>query len=375
MTARNRLVILTSDGIQLAELADLEAIEYWRVLNDKGGFNIITRSDFDESLLGVDRLIEFWRTPKGGEETLMMVGLLRWWEWFENSDGFELLSFGGPDQNDLLDRRIVAYYAGEDEADKTQEADDLLKAIVRENMGALAPNDEAGRPRAYDADYFSVAPDFAHAPSVSRRFSWRKVFPILKEVAASSRDLGTPLYFDMVPAGASAQFDFRTFINLMGIDRTVTSGLSPIIFSKENGNLGMPKMREDWANEWNYVYGGGQGEETDRVIDPEDDPWRMHRSIWNRREVFQDAREEDTILGVANKAYQRMQQERPLLKFSGKLLDAPQSRFGIDWNFGDKVTAEYRGQFDGVVNAYRVSIDQNGNEDVTARLEVDLATG
>ena len=366
---------MSSDGIQLAELTDLESVEYWRVLNDKGGFNIITRADFDESLLGVDHLIEFWRTPEGGDELLMMVGLLRWWEWLENDDGFEICQLGGPDQNDLLDRRIVAYYAAEDESDKTDFADDMLKAIVRENMGALAPLDQALRPRAYDADYFSVSPDFGHAPTVTRRFAWRKVFPTLKEICESSRNLGTPLYFDMVPGALPAHFDFRTYINLMGIDRTTTSGLSPIVFSKENGNLGTPKLREDWANEQNYVYGGGQGEEDSRTIDPEDDVWRMHRSIWNRRECFQDAREEDTTQGVANKAYQRMEQERPLLKFAGKLLDAPQSRFGIDWNYGDGVTVFYRDEFDGVVDAYRISIDKDGNEDVTARVEVDLATG
>lgn len=372
---RNRLVLMTSDGIQLTELTDLESVEYWRSLNGMGGFHITTREDFEEDYWGVDRLIEIWRTPEGGEEQLMMVGFWRWKEWTENDDQFEIFNMGGPDQNDLLDRRVIAYYAGTAGADKTDFADDMLKAIIRENMGALAPLDEAGRPRAYDADYFSVAPDFGHAPSVSRRFAWRKVFPTLLEICESSRNLGTPLYFDVVPGAIPAHFEFRTYVNLMGVDRTSTSGLSPIVFSKENGNLGKPSLREDWSNEWNYVWGGGQGEGTDRVIDPEDDQWRAHRSIWNRREVFQDAREEDTILGVANKAYQRMQQERPLLKFSAKLLDTPQSIFGVDWDYGDKVTANYRGEYDVLIDAYRISIDRDGNEDVSVRAEVDLATG
>ena len=373
--ARNVMKLFTSDGIQLAELADLESVEYWRVLNGIGGFHVTTREDFDDNWLGVDRLIEFWRTPEGGEERLMMVGFMRWWEWLENEDGFEIMNFGGVDQNDLLDRRIVAYYAGSDGADKTDFADDMLKAIIRENMGALAPLDEAGRPRAYDGNYFTVSPDFGHAPTVTRRFAWRNVFPTLVEICESSRNLGTPLYFDVVPGALPAHFTFNTYVNLLGIDRTFTSGLEPVIFSKENGNLGLPSLREDWSQEWNYIWGGGQGEEDNRVIDPEDDPWRMHRSIWNRRERFQDAREEDTILGVANKAYQRMEQERPLLKFSGKLLDTPQSRFGIEWDYGDKITNRFHGEFDGIVDAYRISIDRDGNEDIGVRMEIDLATG
>lgn len=374
--SRHRIVLLTSDGIQLAEINDYISCEYWRTVNGIGGFQFLMGSNFDDRLIApVDRLIEFWRTPDGGMEQLMMVGFVRWWEWAETADGHELYSFGGPDQNDLIDRRIVAYYAASAQADKIDNADDMIKAIIRENMGSLAPLDEALRPRAYDPNYFTVAPDYGHAPSITRRFAWRKVLPTIQEICDSSRDLGTPLYFEIVPGALSAHFEFRTYINLLGVDRTVTTALSPVIFSVDNGNLAEPKKREDWSDEWNYVYGGGQGEETDRIIDPEDDPWRMHRSIYNRRECFQDAREEDTQIGVANKAYQRMQQDRPKIRYAAKLLDSPQSIFGVHWNYGDKVTARYRGEWDGMINAYRIQLDEDGNEDLTVRLEVDLATG
>lgn len=293
----------------------------------------------------------------------------------ENEAGNEVLHFGGVDQNDLLDRRIVAYAAGTTFADITDEANRMLATIVDRNMGPNAFVDEAGRPRAYDPDHFSVATAASGiAPSVSRRFAWRDVFPILQEIADTSRDLGTPLYFDIVSTGP-ARFEFRTYVNVRGVDRTITTGLNPVVFSKELKNLDSPSMREDWSNEHNYVWGGGQGEEEDRVIDPEDDVFRMHRSIWNRREVFQDAREEDTILGVANKAFRRMQHDRPRLRFTGRLLDTPVSRYGIDWSFGDKVTARYHGEYDGIVDAVRHMIDNEGVEDLTARLEVDLATG
>lgn len=367
--------LYTSDGERLAELEDLERVEYWRALNTIGGFHIITRPDFPTDWLGVDKLIEFWRQPEGGESTLQIVGMMRWWEWMENEAGNEVLHFGGTDQNDLLDRRIVAYAAGNALSDITDEANQMLATIVDSNMGATAFIDEAGRPRALDAAHFTVATVASGtAPSVSRRFAWRDVFPILQEIADASRDLGTPLYFDIVSTGP-ARFEFRTYMNVRGVDRTITSGLNPVIFSKELKNLDSPSMREDWSNEHNYVWGGGQGEEEDRVIDPEDDVFRMHRSIWNRREVFQDAREEDTTLGVANKAFRRMQHDRPRLRFTGRLLDTPNSRYGIDWSFGDKVTARYHGEYDGIVDAVRHMIDNEGVEDLTARLEVDIATG
>jgi hypothetical protein len=377
MSSRHRFPVFTSDGIQIAKINGYISCEYWRVISEIGGFQFIMGPDFDTRNIAfpIDRLIEFWRTPPSGIEQLMMVGFVRWWEWGKTPDGNETFTFGGTDQNGILDRRIIAYNAASAQADKVANGDNMLKAIVRENMGSLAPLDEAGRPRAYDPDYFSCAPDFGHAPSIERRFAWRKVFPTLKEICESSGNLGTPLYFDVVPGAQPAHFEFRTYTNLLGVDRTATTGLNPVVFSEEFGNLAEPKMREDWSEEHDYVYGGGQGEEADRIIDPEDDPWRMHRSIWNRRECFQDAREEDTQIGVANKAYQRMEQDRPKLRFSGKLLDAQQSIFGLHWNYGDKVTARYRYEFDGMINAYRIVLDDDGNEDLTVRLEVDLATG
>jgi hypothetical protein len=251
----------------------------------------------------------------------------------------------------------------------------MIKAIIDENMGPSAPNDEAGRPRAYDANYFSIMADTTEGPSVTRSFAWRFVLPTIQEISKSSRDLGSPLYFDMVPSATPAVFEFQTFIPYIGVDRSMSSPV-PVIFSKEMQNLGSPKWEEDWFDERNYVYGGGQGEKDNRIIDPEDDVWRMHKSIWNRRECFQDAREESTQQGVANKAFERMQKERPVVRFDAFLLDAPNTRFGTDWNYGDNITARYRGrEFSGMVDGYTISVNQLGEEDFIARMEVTYGFG
>ncbi len=217
--------------------------------------------------------------------------------------------------------------------------------------------------------------DTTEGPAVTRNFSWRFVLPVVQEIAQSSRDLGSPLYFDMVPSATPAVFEFQTFIPLLGVDRSMSTSV-PIIFSKEMENLNGPRWEEDWFTERNYVYGGGQGEADDRVIDPEDDVWRMHKSLWNRREAFQDAREETTTLGVANKAFERMQRERPVVRFEGDLLDTPNTRFGADWDYGDKVTAKYRGrEFSGIVDGYTISMNKFGEEEFLARMEVEYGFG
>lgn len=374
--SRHRLALFTDIGLQLADLRQIESFNYFRAANDVGGFKLILKQDFDVTLISVDHIIQFWRQAKGGEEKLMMSGLCRKWGWFEDRSGEDRFFVEGVDQNDLIDRRIIAYAAEESESFKEAiEADDMIKAIIRENMGALAPVDEAGRPRAYDPNYFSVMADTTEGPAVTRNFPWRFVLPVIQEIAQSSRDLGSPLYFDVIPSATPAVFEFQTFIPLLGVDRSMDTAV-PIIFSKEMENLSSPRWEEDWFTERNYVYGGGQGEASDRVIDPEDDVWRMHKSLWNRREAFQDAREETTIQGVANKAFERMQRERPVVRFEGDLLDTPNTRFGADWDYGDKVTAKYRGrEFSGIVDGYTIKVNKLGEEEFLARMEVEYGFG
>ncbi len=375
MGSNHRLILRTHDGEYLAEIEDYESFQYGRFINNVGWWMIVLPGDTPNDLVDVDRLVEFWRKPEGGDEQLQMVGFTRYWDWFETGPNDERLRIGGTDQMGLLDRRVIAYVSESSQSSKTDQADDLIKAIVRENMGANAALTEANRPRAFPPANFEVMNDIADAPSVTRSFAWRNVLDVLQEIAETSGNLGTPLYFTVDYTGP-AKFVFRTFVNVLGIDRTVSAGLAPIIFSKEAGNIRSPFMREDWRQEHNYVWGGGQGQAAARTIDPEKDLQRIARSIWAKTEIFQDAREESTTQGVANKAFERLQNERPRLIFRGELLDTPQSKYGVDWKFGDKVTVRFRFQeLAGIVDNVSVSVDSSGKEILTSSLEIDIATG
>ena len=368
----HRLVLRTHDGEELAILTGLVKWDLIRVQNNIGWFTITASDEFDDRWPHTDRLVEFWRQPVGGENKLLAVGFTRYWEW-ENLEGRDILRFGGPDQVELLERRIIGYYKGESESDKTGPADDVIKAIVRENMGALAGNDWHGRPRRYPAVNFSVEPDFGDGHNIQREFSWRNVLPVIQEMADESAERGTPLFFDNVPV-APAQFIFRTWTGVRGIDRSIIGGVAPIIFSLEAGNLANPSLRFDYTEEINYVWGGGQGEGAARDMDPENDQVREHLTIWNKREAFQDAREETVHAGVTHKAFMRMQAGLPKVKFSGELLDTPQSRFGIDWDYGDKVTVRYRGmEFSGRVNSFSINVNEQGTERISAKVEITEA--
>ena len=131
-------------GNRLAMLDQLVNLSVSVVANNIGSFQITLPGSFDDSLIHLDGLIEFWRAPEGGTLRLVRVGMVRKWVYTEDDDGNEFLVISGPDQMELLSRRIVGYASGTATAFKTIPADDFIKAVVRENLGSSAV---AGRDR------------------------------------------------------------------------------------------------------------------------------------------------------------------------------------------------------------------------------------
>lgn len=354
-------------GNRLALLDGLLGLSVSMIANDIGAFEVVLPEDFDASLIRLDSLIEFWRAPEGGTFRLVRVGMVRKWVYSEDDDGNEFLIISGPDQMELLNRRIVGYAAGTGPTSKNTEADDLIKAVARENLGSSAT-----AARDLSSFNFTVAPDLSLGPVIERKFAWQTVMTVLQAAADASGQAGTDLYFDLNPVLVSETqlgFDLRTYINQIGMDVSAS-----IFFGKEWGNLANPKLEQDYSEEINYVYVGGQGEGSDRNTLERQDAARIGVSPWNRREVFVDARNETSTAGLTAKGDAALQASRPRLRFSGALLDTEQTRYGIDWQFGDKVTVEYRGfQFGGMIRAVRLELNDDGDETVDCKVETEVS--
>jgi len=309
-------------------------------------------------------------TPFAGAMSWAMVGFIRKVQYSEPGTGVDVITVSGPDAIDLLDRRIVAYAAGTSQASKTDYADDMMREIVDENLESSATDSD----RDLSGINFVIGGENSAAPSVTKGFAWQKMLPLLQTICQMSKTDGTDLYFDVVPrlvSNTEIGFTFYTYINQIGQDLTTDTGGS-IIFGREWGNLERPSYIEDYSQEVNVVYAGGQGEGSARDVQEVENATRVNRSIWNRREAFQDCRNTSASAGVVDAGNQRLSEGRPVIKFTGTLLDRKQSSYGIDWKFGDKVTATYLGkQFDGMVKSITFSVNENKQELITARLEVD----
>lgn len=377
----SHVIILTPDGNQLAKIEQAIRWQFVRTANDLGWFNL-TLGKVDPRLLSVDNLLEFYRTPLGSAPVLMGVGFLRSWVYGEDPTGSVSVELNGPDQMDLLNRRIVAYVEETAMWDKGPDyADDLMKDVVSENMGPTSTDPWYNRGRAYPASHFSIAPKESLGRSDTQMvIQFREVLAVLQDMAdysswPSSDDafIGTPVWFDLDYIGP-AEFMFRTWVPIRGIDRTLGTNVAPLVFSRQAGNLSNPRLRFDYSDEVNIAYGLGPGTGDNRMVDPENDVPRERLSIWNLQEGVAPAQEEDTLIGVAVRAYHKMQEKRPHVIFEGELVDTPQTRFGVDWGYGDIVAVRFQGmEFDGRVDGYNYTMDEEGRESVTANVTITKA--
>jgi hypothetical protein len=349
---------------RLALLDTFLEFEYARVQNDVGAWWVELPANFDEDLITVDGRVEFWRGWEAGKLALDFVGFIRRLRFEMDKDGQETITISGPDANDVLDRRIVAYAAGTSQALKTDEADDMISSIFRQNMGDTATDTD----RDMTAFGFTREGFNSAAPSITKAFAWRNALKTMQDIAVAS---ATQVYFGLEPLSAS-EFEFRTRVGQWGQDRSDNTSSAFLQFGPEWGNVENASLEYDYTEEVTYVYAGGQGEQSEREIVEMEAATRAARSPINRREAFADARSDAETAGVTAAARSRLADGRPRLRFRADLLDSEQARYQRDWHFGDKVAVTFHGrQFAGPILAVKVGMDQDGQESIRARLEVE----
>jgi hypothetical protein len=293
---------------------------------------------------------------------LETVGFLRSWD-ARAADSLTITAaLRGHDPTGLMERRVVAYAKGTAEAVKDDFGDDMMKALVRENMGSLA-TDTA---RDLSSLGFSVQADASQASSIDKAFHWLPLMDALQEIADASRQAGIPLYFGII-ATSPTTFRFVTAVNQPGQDRTVGSG-NPLVFGLKWGNMSNAVYNESHIDEQNYIYSLGPGQGNDRKIEEVADESRIAVSAWNRCEGTADAREDDRT-AVGNAA---LAERQPRIHFTADIHDTPDMPYGGPggWDLGDKVTAAYMGlQLDCVIETVHVKVERSGREEVRAGIE------
>jgi len=174
---RYEAVWYSHDGIQKGVIQSFTTLEYIKTQNAIGALVI----NMDRQLVQYDQfavgdIFEVWR-EKGGVLELQneTAYFLQSWEFWTDEDGAEYIRLIADDANWLLDTAIVMAPAGDAKADKTAIPDNMMKAIVREQLGSLA---------AADRQKLNVAPDLGAAgSSITKAFAYRNVLDVCRKYA------------------------------------------------------------------------------------------------------------------------------------------------------------------------------------------------
>jgi hypothetical protein len=353
-TADYWLTLASSTGDALGMLAWSE-IAYSLVAGDVSELEIVLAHGVSLPSSAIpDGLIEVWRRPVGADARV--EGPYRWLiqsvETRLSAAGLITTTVGATSPLWLLQEpgRFVDAYAETAGAAKTAAADDMIKAIVREQAGALAS-------AARQIPGLVVTADTAAAPSMSKAFAWKPALQTIQEIARTSTEGGVYLTFDLTNEdGGALRFD--TYTQCRGIDRRSPGGDAPRVFGSAYGNLAETTLRIDYADEVTFCKAGGQGDGSGRLTDTAQDDSRIVVSPYRRRETFKDATSYSSVAGLSDEAASVVRGGRPRLVFSGEVQDTPTSQYGVHWGFGDLVTVQEFGYIlDARIDAVSVKVD------------------
>lgn len=360
-------------GNRLGDASSFVSLKYTRVVNDVGTAILVLPGTFNQQLIRApDGRIEIWRRlPDMSKEVLETetTWLIKKVTNERDDEGRETIILEADTPLCLLREpgRFVNYNA--DDTDNTTvtnaAADDAIKFIARRNIGA-----NASGARNLSA-YISIPANLGLGGIISKSFAWRDCLKVMQEFANASAQQDVYVAFDIV-APTPDTLELRTYVGQRGVDHRFPGGLNPVIISPDFGNMGEYTLATDWRNEITYAKAGGRGEGAQRLTAEAQDDTRIGMSPFGLREKFVQATQYETTTGLQAEAQAVVRQGRPKQIFRGRILDVPDTRYGVHWQWGDYVTVQASGQsFDARIDAIEVTVAK-GKETISAWVRGDL---
>jgi hypothetical protein len=347
-------------GNRLADASNFLTLEYSRVVNAVSTLKLTLPGDFNtQFLINPDGRIEVWRKLDSGREYLdtNTIWLIKKIDQKIDASGLQTIVVEADTPLSVLREpgRFVNYYAGTANATyAAAPADDQIKSVATANIGSGALSTRN------ISQYISIAGNLSLGASVAKAFSFRDCLKVMQEFADASTTAGVYVAFD-IEADTPTTLVFRTFTQQRGVDHRFPSGVNPVLISPEMGNLGETLLSVDYRNEITYAEAGGKGDGTARLLATAQDLARQGVSPFGLREYFKDATQYNNVTGLSAEADAILRSGRARTIFQGRLIDTPDSRYGVDWAWGDYVTAQAFGELiDCRIDAVSVSVKPGG---------------
>jgi hypothetical protein len=248
-----RVDLFDATGTKTATLSDYEYLTFTRQRNAVGGgeFTIRATSPAVQSLQD-DGLIEVWRqNPSLGlawyrEMTGFYCGQKRAYS------GYDHLTVSFSSEADLLQRRVVAWYAGVvNRTDFTsQPAETIAKTLVEYNAGSSATVTN-GRLRTPATLGITNESDGGRGNVLSYTCAWANLLTTLQNISGKKGNGD----FELLRQGASGRsFVFYWRPGQLGTNRTAT-----LLFSLDRNNMLTPVYTRNWRARRTIAIVGGQG--------------------------------------------------------------------------------------------------------------------
>lgn len=326
-------------GRHLTECANYERLDY--VLNCSPGgigvLEVVLPRSIDARLLKRDGRIGPWRSV-AGRPARLDGGSIYLMESFEYTRRYAKIT--AYHVNTLTTRRIIAYSAGSAYTSKSGPADNLILAYADQQLlTGVVGADRDGADTQVDVSSYLTRQGLASlAPSIAKAATRRKLAEVMRELAEASATAGTYLTYE-IATPRDDLLELRTATGWRGVDHRASSG-QPMIFSESRGNLENARLVIDYHDEVNAVIAGGQGEGSNRLIRTALDTTRMSVSPFGRCEAFLDMSNVADGTQLQNEADARLRAGRPMIYFTGDLVETPKAMRGVQYDLGDYVTAE-----------------------------------
>lgn len=389
-------------------LEDIISINYGRKKNEEG-ICVVELSGASYALTSFDRdgILEIYRTNPITNIT-KLAGETCWFlrkvEISINSECETIYTLTFYDTITLIGRRIIAWdgvAAANYPSIMLEPLDDILNLIMRYNFGGGTTDPvyaNAGIPFYTPGGVFALAPPIdswqikeygtVQADLVNRqfplisiprpnsqstipnthRFELKNCLNAMQEIAEASDLLGESLWYDIefLPSTSSsfAQFNFKTWVGVRGVDRT--SGINLLTVGPEFGNLNNSKITYDWEDETTVMYVSGNGDDDLKdmaavSVDAPNCPFYDIENIVSASFGLGANVHNTPELESAGRV--ELAKQQPKIGMSGDIISTKEFQFFDDFGYGDLVVAKFR-EFSQIVEVaeFNVSVDESGEE-------------
>lgn len=359
-----QIAIKNPSGQLLTFAQDFIKLNYTLKLNAPGVCNLTLPYAYNQ-FIAADTIIEISRKPIGasvwtleGQTRFFVRKVAR-----RLTTQAQVIEVYAESALTMLQRRITAYFSGDSHVSiSAQYTDNAIKQMVRDNFTAATSTY-----RNWASTIFAVDADVSLAPLITKDFAWRNVLTVAQDMAQSSAELGTYLFFDVVVNGDALQF--KTYPNQRGTDHRASSN-QPVIFDPQTGNISEVVQTNDYSNMASVSYAAGTGTGSSRLVKQVYDANLVGYGPYGRIESFQDARNTTDLTGLLDEAKTDLQSKIPLNLFNATIQQTPNSIYGVHYYWGDWVTGKFlSNQYDCMLDA--VTIDP-GDSQTPEKVDVKL---